>query len=258
MLSPLTRLNDPRESRCRQIIPVTSSNSWEVAPRSVTDDERREAEKALEDRRLNVRVGCFTLDSSVGEPGTAERADARGYARPAMWTHYADRHSGVCLVLERAALEAQATERFGNRFHPIMVAYAAGFDDALADAELVNFDQLDYQAHFGTAVLATLRGKNDDWAAEREYRVAVIDHDRRASCILPIATSLKGLVLGVDFRSADLPLAEAICAEFDLGDHVGQVSLNNAALYVIPARASDGQLTQWNEDEIRTGRMFEA
>jgi hypothetical protein len=172
-----------------------------------------------------------------------------------MWAHYADAHRGVCLVFDRAALDQQVAESFADRLH-LPVEYVSGFDDVLAEAELVSFDQLDTDAHFRRTVLATLGRKNADWENESEYRIAVID-EPGLSCILPVADSLVGLVLGVDFSESQLPLAEAICHRFSIGDAVSQVSINNAVLDVVPARAPDGRLVKWADDDIRAGRMFE-
>jgi hypothetical protein len=99
-MSPLARLNDPRESRDIEINAYTSSSSRSMSPRSVPPHELLGFRDLVANRRRQVRVGCFTRDVRGPEPpyGRARRADRRGFARPAVWAHYGDRHRGICLV----------------------------------------------------------------------------------------------------------------------------------------------------------------
>ncbi len=255
VLSPLERLNDPRESKPRQIITMVSGVPG-PSFRSISVDERRAVEEILDRRRLNVRVCCFTRDAAEGDPGTAKRANGRGFARPALWAHYADRHAGVCLVFDRAALEQQAIDSFGDRALSIRLHYQEGFDDAVAAADMVNFDHLDVDSHFRNRVIATLGRKNADWAVERECRIAVIDEPKQ-TCLLSVEGAFAGLVLGLDLSPSHLCLAEAVCARFGLGGNVGLAFGENAVLDVVPARSSDGALVKWSETEIRAGDMFD-
>ena len=256
MLSPLDRLNDPRESKSRQVVTLTSSDLDGDPPRVVTREERMSAEKALAARRSRVRVSCFTRDSDLGDPGSAKRSDARGFARPAMWAHYAAQHRGVCLAFDRATLIRHATKNFGDRVRLVEVNYMPGFDDALADAEMVNFDRLDLDNHFLHTILPSLATKNTDWENEREWRIIIFDDDD--TCVLPVENSVVGLVLGIDFREDMLPIAEALCSRFGLGDEsVGAISMSNAVLDVHPARGPDGNIAKWDEDASRAGAMFD-
>jgi hypothetical protein len=254
VLSPLARLNDPRESRPRQITTVSSGMLGPFG-HSVTVEERRAVEERLDRLRRNVRVCCFTRDAAEGDPGTAKRVNGRGFARPALWAHYAKKHQGVCLVFERAALEREATDTFGDRALPLEVHYEPAFDETVAAADLVDFDQLDVDGHFKNRVVATLGRKNADWEVEREYRIAVIDETEPA-CLLSVEGCFAGLVLGMDLSPSQLCLVEAVCARFGIGNSIALAFGANSVLDVVPARASDGALVKWSDDEIRAGHMF--
>lgn len=255
MLGHLQQVNDPRESKWRQVMTMTSGDGSGGGPRSVTTAERLAAERVLEERRLNLRVACFTRDSTAGFDGTAKRADSRGFALGPLWAHYADRHRGVCLVMDRRLVERTARELWGDRVLSLEVDYVQGFDDSQFRAEIVDCDRLDLDSHFRNNVMAVLGSKNAHWQGEREYRLVVMDEEEPA-CVLPLQGTVVGLALGVDFPADRTPVADSLCERLGLEDGVVQMWINNAVLDVAPARNRAGHLTRWSDDDLRAGAGF--
>ncbi len=127
-------MNDPNEANREMIHPVTSSTNRSVMPHHVDDDERRPVQDVLNDRRRNTRIASFTRDAFDGDDGTALRADGRGYARQAMWSHYADGGAGVCLVYDRDELDVAAANKWHGRFVSRPITYEAGLSEAAFQA----------------------------------------------------------------------------------------------------------------------------
>lgn len=94
-LSPLTSMNDPRESK-DWFIPLSVSND------SLEDDDATVFNAAIGSCKEKVRIASFSLDEPYGDLANQFR---RGFARPRMWAQYAENHKGVCVILDREALD---------------------------------------------------------------------------------------------------------------------------------------------------------
>ena len=86
-----------RELAVMSVYEPTNSNEPQ------NDELSRSYTSHVGNQRELVRVGCFVRDRDLGSvpnnlPMT--RLDRRGFARSAMWTHYAEGQTGVCLVLD--------------------------------------------------------------------------------------------------------------------------------------------------------------
>lgn len=104
VLSPLSVLNDPRESQIRGTVRVTYGlPALDVGAEA--DEERLvdEHESTLRELRARIRVACFTHDERDNEVVSRDN-DVRGFARQRMWAQYADANRGCCLVLDRQSL----------------------------------------------------------------------------------------------------------------------------------------------------------
>jgi hypothetical protein len=255
-LSPLSVLNDPQEATAGPISTMTGGTGG-VPPKSVATHERIGFELLLESLRDTVRVACLTRDADAGNPGTAARMDARGYARPRIWTQYGDKHAGVCLVLDRAAMEVAVKHQFGSRVRSEPVTYVAGFDTALHAAETVDFDNPDPKRHFQDHVLASLFNKNADWEGEREHRIVVWGHSDPV-CAVPIVSAVVGLVLGLSFPAHQIPVARRVSETFDVVRNTALLSLNNRVLDPSPPIGPDGEWHRWTAQDLREkGRVFD-
>jgi hypothetical protein len=164
-------MSDPREFKHTDVSVVFES-------RRVAPGERQAVLAKINERRLNARVASFTCDRKEGEPSSVPRADGRGYARPAMWSHYGDRHKGVCFALNRTSLETALQVQFGGSTRYGNVEYTEGVDPSdesryAWDHHIIELgEEGTVNKHFEDHGHKLLFEKNDDWKAEREWRWA--------------------------------------------------------------------------------------
>jgi len=217
--NPLARMNDPREFK-HLVLPVMSTG------RPLTRQQVLDTQQLVNDRRLAMRVGAFTRDDAAGNDSSLVRTDSRGYARPMMWTHYADMHRGACLVLDRPALESVLQSKFGPDLLVGDVSYSSL---TAAPAWTPMLEASEVHAH-GEAVAAQrlfdanrrelLFIKNQDWSVEREWRVA-IDNQPSGVIDVPIASGVvAGLAVGMNATATDLAIAQTVGTTFGIADHV--------------------------------------
>ncbi|WP_367180041.1 DUF2971 domain-containing protein [uncultured Phycicoccus sp.] len=203
-----SQMNDPREAR--QWVPrgeLRASGSYH------TEALMLHVDSVL---RRSARLLSLTEDRRPTTEESERFLFHRGWARAAMWAHYADSHRGVCLVLETAAL-MEAVRNMPARLGryttwgrvryadvPITIGLAGSFADQSAlDDALENF--LDQR--YTISDLHML--KNTDWSDEMEVRLATIDlslseieMDKPLS--FPIGACLRGVVFGDAHASPQL------------------------------------------------------
>lgn len=130
-----------------------------------------------------------------------------GFARSRMWSHYGDKHTGVCLVFDRKKLEEQFNSTFktNKKFTGrVQYQYNLGSFVSARTIESRNIFKhgvdkaLDMQLdkYFHEYFFLKLM----DYRDEHEYRLVVMV-DNGDSIGLPIESSLKGVIVGIDFPS---------------------------------------------------------
>lgn len=262
-LSPLARLNDPREAMHRELA-VMSVHDPRNPDGPETDELARAYAAHVRRERELVRVGCFVRDQdlrSVPDAKPMTRLDRRGFARSAMWTHYANGNCGVCLILDGAALERSASDALSQRCRAIQwgdVRYVEGFDPVILRSETADLiDRSAQSTHHVEEVLPSLLVKNRDWEREFERRIIVDGWTDGGPCSIPLANALVGLVLAVGFQSPDLaliaPLAN-MCPS--LGD-VAKLVFTANVLVPYPAQGVDGELHAWTDTDARRAEIFD-
>lgn len=196
-----------------------------------------------------MRVGAFTRDDAAGDDFSLARTDSRGYARPMMWTHYADKHSGICFVLDRHQLENVLRGKFGS---DVLVGDVTYGDLAAPDAWTPMLDASEVHArgetvaaelYFETNRRDLLFVKNHDWSVEREWRIAI---DNQASGIVDVAIGgdvVVGLVVGLDVSDSDIADVQDVAGAFGIADHVARAYLHQVnVIDVLPVNTS---ITPW-------------
>lgn len=196
-----SRMNDPRESH-RWSVPGATG----LAP--LTDDVvQQRIDNAV---RGSGRLLSLTKDRSPhpDDPGVRNGLLHRGWARAALWAHYADHHRGVCMVFDTTELmEAVSSIPTRNGQYttwgsldyvdePIIVGITGAFagTDRLDDA-IEEF--LDQRGAVGRLYMT----KNRDWSYESEVRAAVVypkisSADLLKPLTLPLGSILKGVIFG--------------------------------------------------------------
>lgn len=238
----LANMNDPREFK-DLVLPVMSSG------RPLTKTKVDLTQMLVNQRRLAVRLGAFTRDDAAGDDSSLVRTDSRGYARPMMWTHYADKHRGICFVLDRHALERVLHGKFGSDVLVGDVAYSSlttppAWTPVLEASEVhASGEAITAQRFFETNRRDLLFIKNQDWSVEREWRVAIDNHTSGVVDVPVGSGVVEGLVVGLDASDSNLADVQAVAGAFGIADHVARAYLHQVnVIDVIPV---DTSRTPW-------------
>jgi hypothetical protein len=170
-LSPFSEMRDPREYN--RWLPATAGFS------ELSGDVLARAWDRQSDR-LNMLLNEFKLLSFTTDSECDEGTYGRGFARSRLWDAYAQRGSGVCLVLRMEAalrvippqLEAVGQPTHGRvRYEnvPTHGEIMFHFEEMLGDLEAA----ADRIASNPTYVEKLFLTKNTEWDSEREYRFIV-------------------------------------------------------------------------------------
>lgn len=160
----------------------------------------------------NSKVLCFcgwnseNIDFSNDMiPHYREAYYRAGFARSRMWSQYGEKHTGICFVFDRTQIEEEFNSTFDTKkIFSGSVEYqhyresfvkARKFDcmnilNQSIDEALKKQIETYYHEYFFL--------KSMDYRDEHEYRLIVIV-DNNDSISLPIASSLKAVIVGVDF-----------------------------------------------------------
>lgn len=247
----LSKMNDPREFK-QLALPVMSTGA------SLTRKQLHATEKLINRRRLAMRVGAFTRDEAAGSGSSLVRADSRGYAHPMMWTHYGGMHRGICLVLDRPAMERALRQKFGADLLVGDVTYACStarpaWTPTLEASEVHKYGEAIAAQRFFDANKDDLMFiKNQDWSVEREWRVA-IDNQPGGVVDVPIKSGVvAGLVLGMNVSKARLTAVQAIGGAFGIADHVARAYLHQVnVIDVLPVNTSGTTWRYYTVTELR-------
>jgi hypothetical protein len=255
-LSAMARMNDPREFKVAE--PMTVDVNPEQG--GLSPDIVRTAIDQIQVRRLSVRAASFTSDSADGKPRYAARADARGYARPALWAHYGGSHGGVCLVFDRSGVEAAIRNLFPSAcaFGHVDYPEPTALRDPSRYLDLGNVRRVgintavdDYFRRWQRYLLFT---KNRDWSGEREWRSCVLDQPGSEPITIGLPDRVVvGLVLGLDVRREDLEAVQFVGETFQIGDAIGQTYLHQMnILDVLPIHTGEQRWRPLKAEELRS------
>lgn len=205
-VGPMTTVNDPRESR-----------DWYVTLVADTGEQVDDREFMALQREFNaVARGATLLLCCTNDPGDGrgDTVENRGFAHPAMWSHYGDVHRGLCLLLDRAAIHAafeELVDDLGATNISGPVTYRTITAEEQVQAFTIRASRIQtlglreaVREHLQAVGHVLYRRKHPDWAAEDEYRWVLFD-PRRATlteALLPITNALVGLVVGDCFESS--------------------------------------------------------
>ena len=174
-----------------------------------------ELSKLTEALRNRAHMLCFANSYEPLYPSTQWDIEGdRGWAHTSMWAHFAERHRGVCLELDKRvflrefelATEETAIALAGDVFYlgsgdrpvPLPSLTVDKSKDATVDR------MLSHALHSSTAIYFR---KDSCWSYEQEFRVVAVN-----SCgepiYIPIASSLRRVIVGAEFPSEMLPVLQ--------------------------------------------------
>ena len=145
----------------------------------------------------------------------------RGYAHSALWAHYGDGHSGVCLVFDRDALSGamKAALLPQGRLYAGTVTYEDAGSDEIDAFSLFHPDieqhglEAAVEAHIDKWHPVLFFRKSREWENEREYRW-LLRSPVPAAAFVPIVGALRGLALGHDFPRTDLDSVDYLAKRY--------------------------------------------
>lgn len=208
-MGPYSGTNDPRETA--EWSPTITLDSVDDMAAPTEEIAQLWLQTRTRDIRDGVKLACFTLDAEVQPPGW-EFPFYRGWARARMWHQYADKHTGACLVFDRAqwdqSLDALSRVN-GFAWHQGRVEYKdAAFGEFKSS---LSFSSTELRAGKAEERLRQIVEahrdelffkKNRDWESENEFRYLAISDSETE--FVPITSALVGIVLGEGFPHTEL------------------------------------------------------
>lgn len=236
-LSPMHKMNDPREFE-----PWEFTASW--GPSFGATGAHTPTTELANRFRLNSKIIAFgsDFDASLDTVALGDRATLalrpRGYLRPRMWAQYAAGHTGVCLILDRNAVDRVLASHLASRtiasrtspskpFHG-QVRYtesATGTFDAevLGDVNDPSFDLAEriFEDDF---INAGFLLKDRDWESEHEYRWGLLTASEDPDVIdVPAEGLIVGVVAGLRFDTRYGEALNRLITRFSVPANVGVV-----------------------------------
>lgn len=212
-LNSFSAMNDPRENKSWTIATMVRSSfnldlkDWVALSENVSNTLKQ-----------NVKLSCFSKDREAAV--NKWQPDAlldRGFARPAMWHHYADRHNGICLMFGREKLTAAFSQQVDQeKLFPRTVLYSddgivlrMGKDPFSMDLTgLTDLSNLPTEPRFLNEVINhrdrwmpdLFFTKLKDWSNEEEFRWVYLDDNPRPLS-LKFHDALEGIIIGESVSS---------------------------------------------------------
>lgn len=210
LIRPAGKMNDPLEHSARNRLLGGSRVQ-------VTDQEVINCGRAIDKAaRDDIRILSTTLDRppvvhSHPKGPINTRPGKRGFSHPAMWAHYAEGHSGICLIFNRNELNKsilQAAEHqtvksgeviYEERLQHAMVKCRVYIDDSFKgrspDAWALRALSENWEKIF-------LR-KHEEWSYEEEFRWGIIGEQQGDFFVELSGNELAGFVVGSECRPSE-------------------------------------------------------
>jgi hypothetical protein len=200
LLSPLEKTNDPRENQSF-VFGAISNGSIALDEIKTKNDE---VSKLL---RENVKLICFSDDVYNT---THDTKSIFGYELSAMWAHYAERHQGVCIELDKEKFLFENKDRIikenlrkikyiplENNIQPIYLDYGELESDSLQKEQYLSNFKHQHKEHLYFT-------KYKEWEHENEVRLLHFS-DKNENEYCTIKESLVNIYLGIEFKDQYLP-----------------------------------------------------
>jgi Protein of unknown function (DUF2971) len=198
------KLNDPREARTW---PFKLYSRSPAGNDLFTPALFAEATKNITQRTL---VLCCSRDDPSVNKDSDDRPIRSGYGHPRMWAQYADRHQGVCLVLDQKLLHQSIASHFGSDdlfFGPVEYLNTVRGPSSQLPRGGYDLVYLEDYAEYGVGKVMEKHiqlfhrelffTKHQDWRDEWEYRWVGRSADQ-TPVFVSIRDCLSAVILGHD------------------------------------------------------------
>lgn len=226
-LSPLSNVNDPRESLdWTYQVKTEQSLLLDFGLFDKINDEINTSLKA------NVKILCMSQDFEPPVDKPVHKEFYNGYARSRMWAQYAGNHTGVCLAFDKEKLKQALIDDLGSSdlVHSGPVRYT---NSVSSDKDGFSFSYKEYQQlgvqkateeKFNRLKRVYFFTKNEDWSSEQEFRI-LIKIPEPGHKLFDFKDSLRHIYLGHLFPRAYLPLINRFAEKYDV--IVSRISWHN-------------------------------
>lgn len=214
-MSPICRLDDPRE---RLDLSFLSIGKQEIDQRVFTIQK-----KINEVIKRKCKVCCFSQDNMKVLKMDPRDTFERGYSRSRMWSQYAERHAGICLVFSKRefsqAIDSQEKGILQVWKGPVQYRNRSYEFTNAKTIDISNLEQQDdlnvAMTHVGHHYNAFFFEKAEDYQDEREYRWVVMENNDDYSYV-NIESSLRAIILGVAFPNGFLGAVEKYLHDYSI------------------------------------------
>lgn len=221
-LSPMGRMNDPREAKPWNIpLPLETPLIFQENVRKVMQEE--------------WKVACFTSPSTIQVTGRDSNRKfpvlIDGYFRAQMWAHYAENHRGVCLLFDQDRLNENLKQKStveceiyqGDVEYNVIPSHTIFTIPPLPkNTQNLDIHQAAQEYVRNNYKYFFLR-KHFVWEYEAEYRWLVHSHEEYK--FVSIEGAILHVLVGPDFHQAYIPSLKELCRE--LGISAGKLNWNN-------------------------------
>lgn len=230
--SPLKDLHDPREYKDLPTCPTTPKTGSDAL--SAINDHLEVNKKVNEFIKTRFMVGCFCKSEYLDEP---QKGVSYGYSKARMWAQYADRHSGICLVLSKKSMESNIQSQIGSEkvmFDNVEYKNCSFINCGTLSIDVNQYSLrkeeylFDYTKTHSKDLFFT---KQRDYRDENEYRIVYCIGDS-GNIFVDIKDSLKGIVLGDSFNKLYLGIIKDYVINNNLFCY--QTSWDSGEPYTLP------------------------
>lgn len=206
--------NDPKESKDWKFT-LVGGNADELL-QTPSDSLSSQFSSAL---KTGTKLACFSTDSGPLTGDHTRDLHRRGFSKSRMWTQYADKHAGVCLVLDKERLERQIASQIpqSDEFCGGLVEYVnryfvAALEEGDYQIDIHRLNEMGFDRYLSSHRAAFSRRlffeKMSDWCDENEFRWVVFSQTE-SDLYIDITGSLVGVLFGD--RVADSQVEHALC-----------------------------------------------
>jgi len=193
--------NDPKESKAWEFDLGTNEN------RDLGKYKMSEVSSWLSaELKQRTNLVCFSMDTAPLTGDHLTDIFKRAFSKPRMWSQYADRHTGVCIVFDWKKLAGLIQSQFGSAdlvlAGPVSYIDRSVVRDLSAHEYMINVDAMEIlgreayvQTHLRAHYKSLFFEKMIDWRDEVEWRWVVFS-DREGDLYLDVRDSVAGLIFG--------------------------------------------------------------
>jgi Protein of unknown function (DUF2971) len=199
-----TKTNDPKEAKTWQF------KLGSYLDRDLSAYRMEELSPWLSDQiKGHARLLCFSTDRHPLQGDHTVDIFRRGFCKPRMWAQYAERHTGICLVLNRERLMEKIKEQIGKGnlvvSGPVKYVDQGIACDLFRDRQyLIDVDAIESsgraaypEIHLRTHWKNLFFEKMTDWRDEGEWR-CVVFASSEVDLYVAYENALAGIVFGED------------------------------------------------------------